>query len=534
MLQIERTLHRIGEFFDNRRTLIVLLFFILYLIAGLCLVDDYGFDYDEVNNRYRGNEYYEMITHRISPEFSLNDLYYGPFFAIILGFQEHLLPLDDIREIFLSFHTTTFLFYYVSVVFFFLIARKVFRDWKLGLLASVMLVLNPRIFADSFYNPKDIPFYSIFIIAIYTFLILYEKPNILTAFLHGITSAAAIDTRIIAVMIPLLTVAGMIFLMITRKDIRWTHWVLVWCVYLTSTFGFVILFWPMLYFDLGILQRAFTYMRDFPYEWLFLYRGGFYHCYELYRNYLPTWIGITTPILYLVLFVVGFITVTIRLLQHITRINWLKEHILYPVMMIWFLGPFLYVVIMRPCVYNGWRHFYFIYPAFVLISTLGVEYIITSIRTNKLLSNTGRLISRVLMTVILIASFGSVLSFMVRNHPNEFLYFNRLAGNDMNEILTQFEGDYYGVADRQALEYIVTNDTAHSIKIWDPRWGVNYNSYLLNPDDRSRLIFCQADDDPDYIILPGMESPDNLPEYSLVFRIDVEGGHILSVYHSIR
>ena len=96
----------------------------------------------------------------------------GKTYAIILLLFSMLLywyaPTGDTQTIYWRRHQLTFAFFAFSVFIFFLIGKKIFKDWKIGLLGSLFLIISPRIFAHSFYNPKDIPFLSAYIIAIYT------------------------------------------------------------------------------------------------------------------------------------------------------------------------------------------------------------------------------------------------------------------------------------------------------------------------------------------------------------------------------
>lgn len=43
----------------------------------------------------------------------------------------------------------------VGVIFFCLLCRRVFKSWMLAVMGSLFLVLQPRIFAHSFYNSID-------------------------------------------------------------------------------------------------------------------------------------------------------------------------------------------------------------------------------------------------------------------------------------------------------------------------------------------------------------------------------------------
>ena len=50
---------------------------------------------------------------------------------------------------------------------------------------------------------------------------------------------------------------------------------------------------------------------------------------------------------------------------------------------------------------------------------------------------------------------------MIKDHPHQNVYFNFLAGKN---IQTKFELDYWGLSNKQALEYILKNDSKNIIK----------------------------------------------------------------------
>jgi hypothetical protein len=515
---------------EKRQLWIVILFFIIYLIIGLLLFNDYGVSWDEPRQRDWGNEYYDLITHKHPLENFWQGKFYGPFFQIILAFQENLLHLQDTRDIYLSFHLTTFFYFFISVIFFYLIAQKIFGKWKYSLLACAMLILSPRIFADSFYNPKDIPLLAIFIISTYTLLLLYEKPNYLTAVVHAVTSAAAVATRIIGVMVPAITIAILIFSLFARKGETKFKYVLVSLFYLACTSGFTVLFWPVLYFEPAVFIQSFQYMRDFPYEQLVLYRGGLYHCDEIYRDYLARWISMSTPIPYSLAFIVGSFVLLYRAIRNIFKANWIKDHIAYFLLLYWFFVPFCYVYAMRPCVYSGWRHFYFIYPAFILIAVTGIEFLYRAISKATSLNTSIRNGLRYLFTTLIFLFLINVLLYLVINHPFQFVYFNRLAGSSMNEIKQNYEMDYWDVAHRQALEYLLNHDDSPLIKIIDTTTGLKYNYQILTKEERDRLYFCYPSEDPDYLITEKDDPPEEYKDAPLFYAIEVGNARILSIY----
>ena len=51
---------------------------------------------------------------------------------------------------------------------------------------------------------------------------------------------------------------------------------------------------------------------------------------------------------------------------------------------------------------------------------------------------------------------------MIKDHPHQNVYFNFIPGKN---IQTKFELDYWGLSNKQALEYILKNDSNNVIKI---------------------------------------------------------------------
>src|SRR5262249_60869373 len=99
-------------------------------------------------------------------------------------------------------HLLTFLVALAGIYAVQRMAERRFSDWRIGLLAALFLVLTPRLFAESFYNSKDVVFMALFAIAMNTTIAFVLKPSFKTAFLHALASAVAIDVRIMAVILP--------------------------------------------------------------------------------------------------------------------------------------------------------------------------------------------------------------------------------------------------------------------------------------------------------------------------------------------
>jgi hypothetical protein len=216
--------------------------------------------------------------------------------------------------------------------------------------------------------------------------------------------------------------------------------------------------------------------------------------------YIPIWMGVTTPILYLVLFIVGtgatvrtFISNLLRKNVRKARTLWANDDQLQDLLFLGlFLAPLLAVIVLHSVLYHSWRQMYFIYPAFVLVAIRGLIALWS-------LTNTKQLARRLL--ILIVAGCMTYTGYwMVRWHPYQYLYFNVFAG----QFAKKFDVDYWGVAYRPLLEKVVGQDPQGKYSIF-PLWGiwqVNYfvSSMALPLQDQSRIINDRSEDCSDYII----------------------------------
>src|ERR1035438_10247183 len=101
--------------------------------------------------------------------------YYGSAFDLGLVTLEHVLRLADSRSVYLMRHLATFSFFYLGTLAFYWPLRRQVGDRRLPLLGAVFLVLSPRLFADAFYNPKDLPFLALVQIALASMILFLDN-----------------------------------------------------------------------------------------------------------------------------------------------------------------------------------------------------------------------------------------------------------------------------------------------------------------------------------------------------------------------
>jgi hypothetical protein len=117
---------------------------------------------------------------------------------------------------------------------------------------------------------------------------------------------------------------------------------------------------------------------------------------------------------------------------------------------------------------------------------------------------------------------------MIRIHPYQNVYFNRLAGR-MSHVVQQFEMDYWGLAYRRGLEQVLKQDPSPNIPILAANPPGIMNALLLPASERERLIFVRDPKDAKYLItnFRYQKNPYNLPEF---YSVKVRDTAIVTVY----
>ncbi len=528
------------------RRLLVGLFFGLLILVGGWLHQDYGISWDEPQQRLIGEVSERYVLETAFPFLGLSsrpvpDLHefrdkdYGVVFELPAVFAERLFNLRDTRDIYFFRHLLTFLVFVAGCYALYRMVALRFGDWRLGLLAVVLLVLSPRFFADAFYNSKDIVFMAAYVGAICSLLFFVVRPTVPMTIGHGLLSAIAIDVRIMAVIIPVTTLA-VIVAKLLRGELTIVRGCVIAGVYLLATAMFAVLFFPYLWAaPLENLITAFNNMSQFG-RWggTVLYFAEFIDGTQLPWHYAPVWIAITTPIPYVLLALLGMGLVIWRLLR--ARLSlWRDDRELQDLLVLFLLcAPILAVIILQSVLYNGWRHLYFVYPALIWMMVHGWLLVW------RLAAD--RRPARWLLIASLAVTLVWNVQWMVRAHPLQNVYFNLLAGS--GDLRHRFELDYWGLANRQALEFILAYDASDRIAVVPGSFTpLFYSLMLLQREDRARLDIPhrfgpRTTDGPHYVIdnyqfWQRHYNPDRFAEgYRLVHQLTVNGEIVLSILHT--
>ncbi len=501
-------------------------FFVALLLLGVTLFSDYGLSWDEVPTRELGLRY---ILNEVPDRQALDSLRvasgpaferFGPLFEIFLVKIEQTFIMSDSRAIFMMRHLVTYLTFVLGVFLFHRLCRRRFGD-GLALFAAMSLAASPQMFSHAFYNTKDIAFLTGFVGVMLALDSVLKNPTWRSLLVQALATTALIGLRIIGLFAVMISAASML----ARRPTRRTLWTLLASGALVLVLLPVV--WPVLWIDpIVVLKGAVLASASNPYRGSNLFRGESILASELPWDYLLTWILITTPMVLSAVFFVGTWRAIIACMQS-PRASFLAEQ-RDVIVLAWFFVPVVGAIVRRPITYDGWRHFFFIYPAFVYIAAIGMEWLVA--RATAYFGEAKQRAVRVGLVSALALGMAPAIAFMVANHPLEHLYFNRLAGPDMATVKQRYDFDYWGLSYRQALQWIVDNDSSRKIRVRAINYPGMVNSFLLDERDRRRIRFTGREEPTDYFITNYRAHPEPYLYPDEVFQVKVGNAAAASVF----
>ncbi|MEG2356314.1 MAG: hypothetical protein RSC40_05065, partial [Clostridia bacterium] len=160
---------------------------------------------------------------------------------------------------------------------------------------------------------------------------------------------------------------------------------------------------------------------------------------------------------------------------------------LFAATLLW-LVPLLFAAFTRPLVYNGWRHFYFVFAGVSILAAQGVGAVWRFCVKHAKAAH-ARLWRR-LLPLTLCACFAVSAWGIAANHPYQYGYYNVLSrGNSQNEM----ELDYWVVSTLNAMKRLTSEPRNQALPLKlgardDMSWfGVAHGAAVLPKDQREAL-----------------------------------------------
>lgn len=443
-------------------SLIIILLFVLLFFFGFENTDDYGRPWDEKNEitilLANAKEYAQapffrhlFINFQSIPEdipFISESIEKDHGVAAYYGY----LPIywrvqDSTTAISYSWHLYTYIVWFLSVIFFYLLLKEVYISPVIPPLGAIVYFFTPRLFAESHYNNKDVVFLVFVIVTLYFAVRIMKYLSWRDIILFSIASGFLMNGKILGIAIWGVTGLSMIAHAVVRKNTNWYSYSMkLFAAAVLSLACYTLLTpaaWndPVSFIEHGLLNATHFSRWDRP----ILYRG--YTIYPAHGgvpySYLPLWMFITIPVYISLLFLSSGAVYLATLIKKRLKIFEQDREWFVSLFLLIFLFPFLHVVLHAhtTVLYNGWRHCYFLYAPLCICSFYLPDVLLQNM-SNKATPGSVR---AVFMTAILIlAGFITTFTDMIQNRSYEYSYYNRIARCIWSP--SDFEGDYWNVS----------------------------------------------------------------------------------------
>ena len=421
----------------------------LFLLVAAFVLDDYGVSGDGEAQREIGSAALDYLAGEGERAFERlwfdHDRYYGPGWELLLVLVERGLRLEDSRDIWLSRHFLTHLFFLVSGAFCYLLVYRILGSRMLALVAMVLFLLHPRLYAQSFINSKDLPFLAMFMIALYVTHIAFRRDTLGAFLLCGVSVGILVHLRIFGLILfaAVLAMRALDLALARDRQGRVRAMLTVGAFALGALLTCYALM-PALWTDpVGRFGELWNVLSNHPNPAYNLFRGE-----SLYApdgppfDYIPVWIGITTPLVVPLLALIGAVGLlwqgAIRP-RDVPRNTPLRFGLL---LLFLFVAPLIYIPAAGNNVYHDWRLVSFLYAPIVLLAVAGLWALLSLHRERRM---------RAGIWVLAGVGVAVMVVSMMRIHPVQDSYFNALVDRTTpNRLMSQYlvggwNQDYWSV-----------------------------------------------------------------------------------------
>ena len=477
---------------ERRSALIVLL---VFAVIGFLVLDDYAVAPDEVARRNLPIKLIDYVLGRSGGFLHPIDRFFGVAFEMPLLVAERALGIEDSRDIWLMRHILGHLFFLMGGFFCYLLAYRLFDNRLLAVLAMLIFLLHPRLYAHSFFNTKDIPFLSMFMICLYLTHRAFGRGNVWWFAVLGIGVGLLINLRIMGIVLFTAVLAIMVLDFVwaservNKRQIMLSGGVFVLAVVLT-VYGSLPYLWggPVVRFIEWVTLGASHPQNDYQ-----LFRGELTISRYIHPpEYVPVWILISTPPVILVLGIAG---VSVLFLRGLFRpLDVVRDaRLRFGVLLVFcFLSPIIAVIVLDINVFNGWRHLYFLYAPLCMLAVFGLHWLMSAIKAMHLRAGIYYALGAGIVSAVIAA---------VSIHPHQHLYFNFWVDRHTPELLRmEYDIDYWSSTYREGFEHMLELYPAAVMYVSGPLHDHLMNNWSILPENDRRRIIAERDGGGDFYI----------------------------------
>jgi Dolichyl-phosphate-mannose-protein mannosyltransferase len=460
---------------------------------------------------------------------------YGGFCEILTELFVLASPLD----VYESRHVANLGFAFLAFLAVLSIGRRL-AGARGAFLALLFLALTPRFYGHAFNNAKDAPFAAMFALAVASILAVDGWPRVSwrRVLLAGVAIGLASAVRVGAIVLFGFALALWLGTLLARARASGrplasagrdaVRLFLAWAAALAAGWTAMVAFWPWAMLD--PLRNPFRAADRFARYWedmILFYDGRLQPASQVSRFYLPNWLALTLPETYLVAAALGLVALVLlwrsrpsgrETLARLLPAAWLAS---IPALLV--TG----VVVERMPLYDGLRHFLFLLPLLAVLAGASVAAFLRSAAP--------RGVKAVGLTTLGISLLITLVD-MVRLHPYEAVYFNRLVAGGMKQGVARYEGDYWCLSYKEGCEWLLRRYAGARCqeRIRVAGYSVlQQPQYYLEKTEEGRRLFTAVPEqggDPHYVLATTRFQDHLRAPGTLVFNVEREGAKLFYLF----
>ena len=510
---------------------------------GAAILDDYGVTIDEDQQREIAEINWRYVVGAGEPRFDPpHNRYYGVAFELPLLLAGKALGLDDRRHVHLLRRAAIHLLFLAGALCCALLARRMTGSAVAALLAFALFALQPRIYAHSFFNPKDVPALALFAICLWLAHRALRSGRAGAFLLCGAAAAVLTNVRIPAGLVLAAAVAAARVLDLAlasdaaarvpgtagvspaswrpngayagRRDAGgprksgpgacsvhnencrsgWAERRRVLAslaAFAAGWAGVLYAISPYMWADgpAAFVDAAAALARH-PHAAPVLFQGRTLSPSDLPPQYFPVWFAVSTPPVLLALGLAGF---AIALRRGLARpgaaLRNTPARFALLLAACW-AGPQLAAALAGAHAYGGWRHTFFIHAPFCVLAAIGAAALARGARRMAPGAGAG---GKTAARALAGAGVAAAAVSMTILHPHQQVYFNGLEDRTTPwRIRERYHFGYLGAAFRAGFGRALADRPGAEVRVCRPRVkrAVEHMG-ALRREDRARLVMVE-------------------------------------------
>lgn len=446
----------------------ILILLAINLLAGLFIFRDYGYSWDEpLFYDYAGALGYAYSPQEwLSGSFDLDQSYgasgddhktRGPAYLLLARGPVALLELAGLDTA-SAWHVVNFVFFQAGVYFLYRLSRRWVQP-PAALAAAALFAWQPLLWGHAFVNPKDPPFLTFFLTSVCLGFEMVDRlaeeavttrQRFSSVIFPAVALGIATSIRVLGPLAGLLVLGYAAW----RSRGRLAGFIPPLVLYGLLAVMVVLASWPFLWEDpASRFIQVFDFMSDNPTNLAVLFGGEIFRAGELPRRYFPFMLATTLTEPVLPLFLLGVAAACFKLLSQNREAarspvetgdaeGWRRLRTDYSVasvrnqaaslalLLAWPVVLGAYILIRKPAMYDGIRHFLFALPPLFIFSGFVFQLLLD--RGLRFWLYAG------LVLLLLLPGVAGI----IRLHPYQYTYYNSWVGGT-DGAFRKYETDYW-------------------------------------------------------------------------------------------